>query len=152
MRFFSLVLPLFSQTSDIISVHLFAAFSLMKFNLHPPQHTHSALRVCLVLFPSFCGEFSVLSSSRRLFPPIRCHINIRGPRCFLENAGRTLFSSHKQRPFSLAGAAGQPVNTGIHSEDIICENAARVWVGKVTKSIQNKHTRPLMYFSASVLR
>lgn len=39
------------------------------------------------------------------------------------------------------------LNAAFQSEDAICANAARVWARKVTESIRNKHTGPLMYLS-----
>ncbi len=105
--FFSLVLPLVSQTSDIVSVLLFPAFSLMKFNLHPPNILTSSVFVFVfaILFPSFWVYAALCAHHANYINKSAVHMNIRGL-MLLKKAGYTLFSFHKQRPLSLAEAVG----------------------------------------------
>lgn len=137
-RYFSLVLPLFSQTSDIVSVNLFPAFLLMKFNALPPTLSSLCIHRSLSCVSAALSAYRAIGITSTV-------IWTWEDWCFLTNTGRSPIKSH-------SGLAEAAANTALQSEDIICEDAACVWVGKVTKSIWNKHTRPLMYLSAAVFQ
>lgn len=109
--------PLFSQTSDIVSVNLLSALLLMKFNALPPTLSPRCIHCSLSCVSAALSAYRAIGITNTV-------VWTWEDWCFLTNTGRSPIKRH-------SGLAEAAANTALQSEDIICEDAACVWVERL---------------------